>query len=112
MNVPDHTSIRFSEDERQIIAAILSENPHLQGKVARAVSFALYNWRKEANKMSNSPASIAIYVIEQGRVVGDPQGEEWLESLEIEVEFEARERGLSNSERIAKEAVKIYHRRK
>jgi len=111
ISIPDHTSIRFSEGERQIIAAILRENPHLQDKVARAVTLALYtwkDWRKEANKMSNSPSSIARHVVEQGRVVGDPQSKEWLESLEIEVEFEARERGLPNSTEIAKRAVTIY----
>jgi len=58
--------------------------------------------------MSDSPDSIARYVIEQGCVVGDPQSEEWLESLEIEVEFEARKRGLENSDEIAKNAVAIY----
>ena len=54
----------------------------------------------------NSPAQIALHVIENGRVVGE--GDEWLESLEIEVEFEARDRGLENSDEIAQQAVAIY----
>lgn len=49
--IPNHTSIRFSERERQIIAAILKENPYLGDKVARAISYALHNFRKEANEM-------------------------------------------------------------
>jgi hypothetical protein len=52
--IPDHTSIRFSDEERQIIAAILAENPHLQGKMARAISFALYQWKGGSMKTYNS----------------------------------------------------------
>jgi hypothetical protein len=47
MEIPDHTSIRFSKEERQIIAAILKKNPHFGGKVARAVSLALYTWKTQ-----------------------------------------------------------------
>lgn len=56
--IPDHTSIRFSEDERQIIAAILKENPHLQGKVARAITFALYHWKKETEMAKLDPIAM------------------------------------------------------
>lgn len=49
---------------------------------------------------------IAQDVIDNGRVQG--QGEEWTESLRIEVEFEASERGHENSEEIAEAAVKLY----
>lgn len=45
--IPEHTSIRFTEDERQIIAAILKKNPHLGGKIARALSLALYTWKAQ-----------------------------------------------------------------
>lgn len=49
---------------------------------------------------------IAQDVIDNGRVVG--QGEEWKESLRVEVEFEASERGHADSEEIAEAAVRLY----
>lgn len=49
---------------------------------------------------------IANYVVENGRVEGD--GDEWIESLRVEVEFEADERGLENSTELAELAVESY----
>lgn len=49
---------------------------------------------------------IAQDVIDNGRVVG--QGDDWKESLRVEVEFEAGERGYADSEEIAESAVKLY----
>lgn len=49
---------------------------------------------------------IAQDVIDNGRVTGE--GDEWSESLRIEVEFECGERGLDDCEEIADAAVKLY----
>lgn len=49
---------------------------------------------------------IAQDVIENGRVEGD--GEGWLESLAVEVEFECSERGYDDCEEIAEAAVNLY----
>lgn len=48
---------------------------------------------------------IAQSVVENGRVSG--QGDEWLESLRSEVEFECDERGITDSAEVAKAAVKL-----
>lgn len=50
-------------------------------------------------------AEIAQFVVENGRVQGE--GEEWLESLRTEVEFECSERGLEDCDEIAEVAVNL-----
>lgn len=49
---------------------------------------------------------IAQDVIDNGRVT--LAGDEWSESLRIEVEFECGERGLDDCEEIAEAAVNLY----
>ena len=48
---------------------------------------------------------IAQFVVENGRVSGE--GSERVESLRVEVEFEAGERGLDDCEEIAEVAVNL-----
>lgn len=49
---------------------------------------------------------VAQDVIDNGRVT--LAGDEWSESLRIEVEFECGERGLDDCEEIAEAAVNLY----
>lgn len=51
-------------------------------------------------------SKLVRFVIESGRVEGE--GEEYAESLEVEVEFEARERGYGNPDEIAQVARKNW----
>ena len=53
----------------------------------------------------NQATEIARHVVENGRVQGE--GQAWLESLRIEVEFECEERGLSDCTEIADAAVTL-----
>lgn len=55
---------------------------------------------------ANLAVEIAAFVIENGRVEGD--GDDWLESLRTEVEFEAMERGLENASELAEIAMEKY----
>lgn len=49
---------------------------------------------------------IRRFVIENGRV-DEAEGQAWLDSLEVEVEAEARMRGYENSDEIARIAVTL-----
>lgn len=53
----------------------------------------------------NQAASIAAFVIENGRVETDDSGQVNAESLRVEVEFECGERGLEDCGEIAAAAV-------
>jgi len=58
------------------------------------------------NIRTPSVKELAEFVIENGRVVG--KGAPRLESLRVGVEFEARERGLENSDAIAAAVVELF----
>ena len=44
--ISKQANIRLTENERGVIAAILEQNPHLGGKVSRAISWALFESQK------------------------------------------------------------------
>jgi len=58
-------------------------------------------------QIDNQAVTITRFVIENGRVTGD-RNQEWLDSIENEVKFEAIERGLSDdADMIAAHAVAL-----
>ena len=95
-------NVRLSEPGQQRLA----ELSQIYGSQTMAVEMAIERlYREEVIQMTgpNVAAQIAQSVVENGRVQGE--GDDWLESLEVEVEFEAREQGYENSDEIAREAV-------
>jgi hypothetical protein len=55
----------------------------------------------------NQAAEISRFVLENGRVESDGEGNLNLESLRTEVEFECSERNLPDCDEIAEAAVKL-----
>jgi hypothetical protein len=62
----------------------------------------------DKRKFSELAAEIARYVIENGLVDEEYEGEWWLPSLGAAVAFEADKRGHDNATEIAEEAVRLY----
>jgi hypothetical protein len=55
----------------------------------------------------NVAAEISQFVVENGRVESDADGNLNLESLRAEVEFECHERGIEDSDEVAAAAVEL-----
>lgn len=60
-----------------------------------------------SQKVQEQASILTLFVVENGRVQADGKGGLNLHSLEVEVEFEARQRGASNSSEIGKAAVEL-----
>jgi len=73
--IPEQTSLRLSDDERRVIAAVLDQHPHLGGKVSRAVSFALFESQKadEYRKMLQAAVWALKGHIDQGVAIEEAE---------------------------------------
>lgn len=63
-----------------------------------------------SQSIQNAAAEISQFVIENGRVLADDDGNLNEESVRVEVEFECMERGLEDCEEIAAAAAEMISR--